>query len=402
MTSMSFEGLGRVRKAMEDFAVGLDLALVPARGARRLMEDAAAIEKIAAVVKAKAAARMDDTDLSRRSGQRSTAEELAKATGTGVGSAIDAIATARKLEQLPAADAAARRGELSPQQASAIASAASANPDAEEELVAAAGQLSLKELQQTCAEKRAEVEDAEARRRRVHDRRHLRTWTDAEGGGHLKLYDNPERIADIASVVGARRDELFETARQEGRREPPEAYGADALHDIVCGGGEGKARVDHKVIFRIDLPTYLRGYRAEGETCDVAGCPVAVSVIDELLASGSPFLAAVLTDGERITGVVHFGRAPTAKHQTGLEWIYPTCAAAGCSTQARLQRDHRVDWAVTHTTVFDLLDLLCPFHHGLKTRENWALVEGRGKRAFVPPDDPRHPKNQHAPPGEAA
>ena len=52
--------------------------------------------------------------------------------------------------------------------------------------------------------------------------------------------------------------------------------------------------------------------------------------------------------------------------------------------------------------MFDLLDLLCPFHHGLKTTKNWALVDGHGKRAFVPPDDPAHPVyREHAPPMRA-
>ncbi len=66
--------------------------------------------------------------------------------------------------------------------------------------------------------------------------------------------------------------------------------------------------------------------------------------------------------------------------------------------------DHRVDWAKSHITVLDLLDRLCGHHHGLKTHEGWALVEGRGKRAFVAPDDPRHPghpRRANAPPGAA-
>jgi hypothetical protein len=123
---------------------------------------------------------------------------------------------------------------------------------------------------------------------------------------------------------------------------------------------------------------------------------VAVSAVEDILATGSAFLAGVVTRADRLVGVVHFGRQPTAKQQTGLEWIYPTCAADGCGRHVRLQRDHRVDWARSKVTVFELLDLLCPFHHGLKTTKGWALVEGRGKRAFVPPDDPSHP--QHAPP----
>ena len=61
--------------------------------------------------------------------------------------------------------------------------------------------------------------------------------------------------------------------------------------------------------------------------------------------------------------------------------------------------DHRVDWATSKVTAFELLDLLCAFHHGLKTTKGWGLIDGQGKRPFVPPEDPRHP--QHAPPSAA-
>jgi len=33
--------------------------------------------------------------------------------------------------------------------------------------------------------------------------------------------------------------------------------------------------------------------------------------------------------------------------------------------------DHRVEWAKSHATVFDLLDRLCAHHHGLKTHDAW-------------------------------
>jgi hypothetical protein len=87
--------------------------------------------------------------------------------------------------------------------------------------------------------------------------------------------------------------------------------------------------------------------------------------------------------------------------ETALQWLYPTCAVEGCGQVARLQKDHRDDWARTKVTFFLGLDLLCAHHHGLKTRANWGLVDGKGKRAFVAPDDPRHPNYAHAPP-EAA
>ena len=94
--------------------------------------------------------------------------------------------------------------------------------------------------------------------------------------------------------------------------------------------------------------------------------------------------------------MAHLGRRPNAYQRSALDWLYPTCGAEGCPTRVGgLQSDHRADWAKTHFTVLDLLDRLCPLHHGLKTRSNWALVEGRGKRPFVPPDDPRHPRHSH-------
>jgi hypothetical protein len=41
------------------------------------------------------------------------------------------------------------------------------------------------------------------------------------------------------------------------------------------------------------------------------------------------------------------------------------------------------------------MDRLCQHCHDLKTHHDWSLVDGVGKRAFVPPDDQRHPT--HAP-----
>ena len=73
----------------------------------------------------------------------------------------------------------------------------------------------------------------------------------------------------------------------------------------------------------------------------------------------------------------------------------------GCGVVSRLEIDHRVDWATSH--LVDLLDRMCDHHHWLKTLDGWALVPGRGKRAFVPPDDPRHPRHaggeKRPPPG---
>jgi hypothetical protein len=397
-----FVGLRELRKNLEDFARDFDPALITAAQANALLADAAAIEKMAATVKAKSAARVADTDMWRRAGDASPADFLARTTGTNVGAAIETIRTAHWLEHLPDVDAAARRGELSPQQVSAVSGAAVADPGAEGRLLDAAKKLPLKELQAECGRTRAAVEDPEARRKRIHDRRFVRESTDAEGAWHLHACDNPEVGAEIMAALNARRDRLFAQARAEGRRESSEAYAMDALAELARAGNAGRdyrPSLWVKAIIRADFDALLRGYPVDGEVVEIAGMPVAVSAVEDVIASGSAFLAGLVTNCEQVVGVAHFGRAPNVKQQTALEWLYPTCAAEGCARGARLQRDHRVDWSKTHVTVLDLLDLLCEFHHGLKTTAGWGLVEGRGKRPFVPPDDPRHP--QHAPPSAA-
>jgi hypothetical protein len=197
------------------------------------------------------------------------------------------------------------------------------------------------------------------------------------------------------------RDELLATAREHGRAERLEAHAADALAELVrrVDARDQRRSRRTKILVRVDLPTLLRGFPAGDETCEIAGYgPVAVSAIRDLLDTEDPFLAAVVTRGKEVVGAAHLGRRPNAHQQTALEWLYPTCAVDGCNSLAYLEVDHRDDWAQTHVTILELCDRYCAHHHALKTRENWALVEGRGKRAFVPPDDPRHPRHAHGPP----
>jgi hypothetical protein len=404
-----FERVSQLRDAMQHFATGLDAALIEPADAARVVQHAAAIEKMAAAVKVMAAARVAETSLWRNKGDRSPAHQLARATGSSVAAAADALEAAQKFDSQPAVAAAARRGDLSMAQAALITDAVAADPDAEQLLVDAAGRVSVGELRDECARIKAAAEpDPEGKRRAIHNERSLRTYTDRGGAFNLHMRDNPEVGAEIMAALGPIRDRLFNEARKEGRRESMEAYGADALLELARGAVVKTGRT--KLIARFDLSALLRGYPVTGETCEIVGFgPVAVSAIRDLIDSGDPFLTAVATDGKQVLAVAHLGRRPTAFQQTALEWMYPDCAAEGCSALAFLENDHRDDWAKTHMTILDVLDRLCGHHHDLKTRENWSLVEGRGKRAFVNPDDPRHPRhatsanaNANAPPAQDA
>jgi hypothetical protein len=319
--------LSALRSAMSEYATRFDAARVSAHDATRVVEDAAAIKNMAATVEALAAARVAETELWKRDGDRSAAHQLARTTGTSVSQAKDALDAARRLRELPTTDAAARRGELSTQQVAVITDAASADPHAEARLLEQSRSTSLGELRDECARTKANVCDLEARRRRIHERRYLRTWADTEGARMLQMRANPEVVAGIIAALEPIRDELFDTARKEGRRAPQEAYAADALAELArraCGAANGKPARRAKILARVDLGALLRGYPVGDDVCELAGYgPVAVSAVRDLIATEDPFLAAVVTKGKNVVGVAHLGRRPNAHQQTALEWLYP-------------------------------------------------------------------------------
>jgi len=111
---------------------------------------------------------------------------------------------------------------------------------------------------------------------------------------------------------------------------------------------------------------------------------------------GDAILKLVITKGVDVANVVHLGRGATAAQRIALLWSKPKCANIACSSRF-VDLDHRDPWATTHHTVLDEMDPLCKHDHYLKTYCGWLLVEGTGRREFVPPDhpatrgtDPRH------------
>jgi hypothetical protein len=219
---------------------------------------------------------------------------------------------------------------------------------------------------------------------------------------------------------------MFDAARAEGRREPREAYAFDAFIELArraargetadhAGTTENEASTEprpepmpagskkakatpagHLAIIRIDHTALRRGTVEGDEVCEIVGLgPIPVSVARELL--GDAVLKLVITKGIDVANVTHLGRSATVAQQVALWWKSAACTVLGCPRTQRLQNDHRYEWVKTKRTRVDELDPLCKHHHDLKTRNNWALVEGEGPRPMVPPDDPRHPRNRPPP-----
>lgn len=408
--------IAALRQQVADYAADFDPSACTVAQCQEVLDEAAAIERMAAAVKARAAARVAASGAWRDDGGRSAAHDLAAKTGTTVGAARETLEAGAALSEMPALAKAASRGELSMTQTSSIASVGAVAPDLVPELIDRARETTVAELREECARSLAARQpDPEAARTRIRNERSLRTWADPSGARVLQLKDAPDVIAGVLVDIAPAREALYAQARERGEHLRPEALDADALVATVRAGRDGNASTKTdaagsttpphkcapraKLLIRVDFDALLRGYPIDGEVSEIAGYgPVAVSAVREILESGDAFVAGIVTNGQQVVGVAHYGRKALAHQATALEWINPTCAVDGCTQHARLETDHRDPWARTKLTLLDLLDRLCDHHHALKTLHDWALVAGHGKRAFVPPTHPRHPNKARGDP----
>jgi len=142
-------------------------------------------------------------------------------------------------------------------------------------------------------------------------------------------------------------------------------------------------------LIRVDLAALLRGHITTGELCEIGGVSVSVTELRRLL--GDSVMQLVLTNGEAVIDVVNLNRKPSVAQMIAKLFHDATCSVEGCDRAARLEFDHRDDWARVQVTELANLDLLCDHHHDKKTYENWQLIAGTGRRPMVPPEDPCHP-----------
>jgi hypothetical protein len=361
------------------------------------------IERLSAGCKIRLARRVDQVQQWKRLGYASPAEYLAAKSGTSVGAARDVLATSNKVTELPVVEDALRTGRLSGAQATLVADAAAVAPAEQSKLINDAQRSSLRELKPECLRTKAGADtDREATHRRIHSGRSLRTWVDAEGAWNLQARGTVADGSRIQTMLDPLIDREFNAARTEGRREEREAYAFDVLVKALDQPPatetrqKRQGRVRHLGLIRADLTALQRGHAVDGELCEITGLgPIPVATARELL--GDAVLKLVITKGTDVVHVTHLGRAPTTAQAVALLFQQPLCTVEGCY-RTRVEIDHRLDWATTHHTRLDECDPLCHHHHAQKTRHRWALIDGTGKRAMVPPTDPRHPKHTSRPP----
>ena len=386
-------GLAGIALSLREMVSGFEPRCLEAASAVAALDLFGEIERLAAAGKALAAGRVEETRAWQGSGVRSAAHFIAARSGSSVRSAVDALETVRRLEQLPATAEALRSGKLSAAQVREIVSTAGERPEIESALVAAATTDTLVALQQRCRTVRAEGSAALENYERVRTRRYLRHWSDEEGGLRLEARLCPDDGAKVLAAIDVERRRIFAAARGDGRRESYEAYEADALVALaVASGGSGsgasgsggKAGPQAMVHVRVDHSAFVRGHTADGETCEIPGVgPIPVATARAMATDC--VLKVLVTKGVDVVAVAHGGRTIPARLRTALEARDQICVIPGCDVRRGLEIDHMVPYAEGGPTVLENLARACHFHHYLKTHHGWVLAGRPGAWTWDPP-----------------
>ena len=378
---------------LQSFVAGFRPEDVSGTDAVRLVEVLAQGERLCAAGRALAAKRVEEANSWVGRGQRSVAHWMAQAAGTTVAQARAALDTASGIAACPEVEDAFRKGKLSVTQAEAIASAASVDPSQAPRLLSAASTLAVGELKERCRRIKAAAAGHDAYRR-IHANRHVRTFTDGEGAFRLVLYTTPDAGARAMAAVEPFRVRIFDQARKEGRREPAEAYLADAVVEALCASvgsdGSGPSAVVNVVV---DHDTLVKGQLSPGGVCEITGVGPVPPAVARSLATDA-FIKVLESDGVEVRRVAHLGRSATAAQKSALALRDPVCVVPGCGVRKPLQIDHIRGWTVTKLTAIDDLCRLCVHHHHLKTHDGWRIEGGPGQWRFLPPEDPDPAKSR--------
>jgi hypothetical protein len=381
-----FEPVRESIESLRRFVAGFDPSALDGEQARALVEQAAEGERLLGAVKTLAAGRVAET-AAWGAGFRDAEAWLASTSGTTVGKARATLETAELVKELPATVAALRSGRLSETQVELVASAATADPSAEHQLLTAAGRNGVKGLKTEAARVvAAAATDQDERYASAKARRYLRHRAISDVEGLLELRGPIDRTAAVMAALEPYERDQFEQARKAERRELPEARAFDAMVQLAADAAAGRfedapGRAPATIVVRVDKTAFDRGHTEPGEICEIPGVgPVPVSVAHKL--SGDAILKALITDGTDVLSVSHLGRYIPVRLRTAIEEAYPECARDGCHVDRHLEIDHIVPVTEGGPTEFANLHRLCHWHHD----EKHTHTRGPGGGRQPPPD----------------
>ncbi len=388
--------LGRLRDELQAVVVGFEAGVLTAAEALTAVELFAEVKRLAEVGEALAAKRVDETSAWRAAGARSVGHFLAGRTGESPSQVGRMVDTARKLDRLGDTADAVRTGQVSIEQAAAIAGAAAIDPGCERDLLDTARSSDLGSLKKAAARARAAGDrHDEQRHARQRAAREFRMWVDDDGMGNARWRTTPEEYAELQAIHERFRDEAFEAARTAGRRDPERHLASDGFARLLraaAGCGEQRdgspAKKDVRLFVLVSDTALLRGRTEPGETCEIVGTgPVPVSVAKQVCGP-NPFVSIIETDGTDVHRVVRAGRRIAPEIRDALFVRDRGCVVPGCTTTRRLEVHHVVPYAESRQTRLDELATVCAHHHDRISHDGAVLAGGPGQWHWRPPPRP--------------
>lgn len=294
---------------------------------------------------------------------------------------------AERLADLPLIAEAFRNGLLSEAQAREITAVASEVPDAQDQLLEAAGKRTFRSLQEECRRvEAAAAVNEDDRYRRVHRSRACRSWVDRHGVGHLSARLTPDDLARVDNEIGRRYDRIIEDAIRGGWFEGRDAHLADALVDLARPDSDAPPGPQNMVHVIADFDALIRDHTVGGERCEIPGVgPIPATLARQM--SEDAILKVLLTKGVDVVAVAHGGPTIPASVRSALEVRDPKCIVPRCDRRRGLQIDHRNAFSRTRVTKLEDLGRLCCWHHYLKTFVGYTYRGGPGSWEWIPPPD---------------
>ncbi|MGH2790025.1 MAG: hypothetical protein ACRDJ0_03460 [Actinomycetota bacterium] len=165
----------QANELLEKANAGLEPELLGAADARELLDSYARTQRLAAFGVAALARKLDD------------ASEIARATGTSMGKAKEAVATGKVLGESAPLEDALKHGDISLDQASEIARAEESAPGTAGELLKVAETESFHVLRDKARKVKLEAEQHQGLAQRQHAARSARSYSDELGMLHIHM-----------------------------------------------------------------------------------------------------------------------------------------------------------------------------------------------------------------------
>ena len=244
----------------------------------------------------------------------------------------------------------------------------------------------------------------------------------------------PEDWALVVPVIDAYAAAQFEQARRDGRREPADAYRADAVLAALAAAGEavGLTRPESKkaddaadpagspaiegdgtrgferwfearprkvkwnVSILVDAIALRRGHATAQETCEIVGIgPVDVDWVSRILPDA--LVDVLVHDLVDIRAHATVTRHRRKAIDNALQARDRRCVVPACTRRRRHQADHRHDFAKGGETSAANIELLCEVHHAEKTHRGARLERTATHWRWYPPGP--QPGGADPPPG---